>query len=103
VPSRALALAWLGAAALLSGHPLPPEMSAVTSFQLSRALRWRLAVSRHLSGHPRAAEKLVEEGTRAEIGWPILKGVPRTSTAVRLRRRLAAVAARGVYRAWRML
>jgi Uncharacterised nucleotidyltransferase len=103
VPSRALALAWLGAAALLSGRPLPPEMSAVTSFQLGRALRWRLTVSRHVSGHPRAAEKLVEEGSRAEIGWPILKGVQRTSTAVRIRRRLAAVAARGVYRAWRML
>jgi hypothetical protein len=102
VPSRALALAWLEAAALLSGRPLPPELPVAAPFDLGRALRWRLAVSRHAPGHPRAAEKLVEEGTRTEIGWPILGGVPRTSAAVRLRRRLTAVVARGAYLAWRM-
>ena len=103
MPSRDLALAWFGAAALLSGRPLPPEMSGVPPFPLDRALRWRLAVERHLGRHPRAAEKLVEEGTRAEIGWPILPGVSGTSPAVRFRRRLAAVVARGVYRTWRVL
>jgi hypothetical protein len=103
VPSRDLSLAWLGAAASLSGRPLPADMAAVAPFELGRALRWRLAVLQHSVGHPRAAEKLVEEGTRAEIGWPLLPGVPGTSPAVRVRRRLAALAARGVYRAWRVL
>lgn len=102
VPSRALALAWLGAAAPLSGRPLPPGLSVEAPFQVGRALRWRLAVTRHSSGHPRAAEKLVEEGTRTEIGWPILGGVPGTSAARRLRRRLASFAARAAYRTWRM-
>jgi hypothetical protein len=102
VQSRNLTLAWLGAAALLSGRPLPPEVSVVTPFELNRALRWRLAVHRQVAGYPRAVEKLIEEGTRAEIGWPILRGLPGTPPAVRLRRRLAALAARGVYRTWRM-
>jgi hypothetical protein len=101
VPSRGVTLSWLGAAAELAGRSLPPELSGVPAFDLIRALRWRLAVHRHAARHPRAAEKLVEEGTRAEIGWPILSGVPGTSPAVRMRRRVAAVAARGAYLAWR--
>jgi hypothetical protein len=47
-------------------------------------------------------EKLIEEGTRAEVGWPIMPGVAGTGPAIRLRRRLAAVAARATYRVWRM-
>lgn len=103
VPSRELSLAWLGAAASLAGCTLPPDLGGVAPFALGRALRWRLAVLRRSAGYPRAAEKLVEEGTRAEIGWPLLPGVPGTSAAVRLRRRSASLAARGVYQAWRML
>lgn len=104
VPSRELTLTWLGAAALLAGHPLPPDMSVapVAPFELGRALRWRLVVHRAWGNHPRTAEKLIEEGTRAEISWPIMPGVPGTASTVRLRRRLAAVAARGAYWTWRM-
>lgn len=102
VPSRNISLAWLGAAAALTGRRLPPELSGVAPFELSRALRWRLTAHRRLSRHPRVVEKLVEEGTRAEIGWPVMRAVPGTAPAVRLRRRLSALAARGGYRAWRI-
>jgi hypothetical protein len=103
VPSETLALTWLGAAARLAGHKLPAELPRAQPFDLSRAMRWRLSVHRRWAHSPRVAAKLIEEGTRAEVGWPITPGVPGTSPAVRLRRRLAAVAARAAYRAWRML
>jgi len=103
VPSQGLALTWLGAAAELAGYQLPAELRKVAAFDAGRALRWRLQVHRRWAHHPRTAGKLIEEGTRAEIGWPIMPGVPGTSLGVRLRRRLAAVAARAAYRVWRMM
>jgi hypothetical protein len=102
LPYPTLTLAWLHCAAQLSGRPLPREVPDAAPFPLQRALRWRLAVARHAAGHPRAAAKLLEEGTREEIGWPIQPRVSGTSAAVWLRRRVAAAAARGVYRTWRM-
>ncbi len=102
VPSRDLALTWLGAAEWLAGRQRVLDMPR-TPFDLGRTLRWRLAVHRHGVGYPRVVDKLIEEGTRAEVGWPIVPGVRGTSPVVRLRRRLAALAARGAYRAWRTI
>jgi hypothetical protein len=102
VPSRNQAMAWLGAAALFTRRELPPEASGMPPFELSRALRWRLAVHGRLAKFPRTVEKLVEEGTRAEIGWPVQGGLRGTSRAVRFRRRISALVARWVYRAWLM-
>jgi hypothetical protein len=102
VPSQALAVTWLGAAARLAGHALPSELPHAVPFDTARALHWRLNVHRRWAHHPRMVEKLIEEGTRAEVGWPIMPGVAGTSPAIQLRRRLAAVAARATYRVWRM-
>jgi hypothetical protein len=103
VPSQDLALRWIGAAARLAGVRLPPIFSKVDSFDLARALRWRLTVFRRWAHHSRAAHKLIDEGTRGELGWSVVPGVPGTSAKARARRRLAGVAARAAYRMWRLL
>lgn len=102
VPSQVLVLTWLGAAARLAGYTLPEELARAVPFDTPRVLHWRLNVHRRWAHHPRMVEKLIEEGTRAEVGWPIMPAVRGTSPAIRLRRRLAAMAARATYRVWRI-
>jgi hypothetical protein len=98
------ARAWLGAAARLGDTDLPPEVAAgVPAFETERALRWRVAVLRRVEPSARAAEKLLGEGTRVEIGMGLTPTVPGTTLFQRGRRRIAAVMARGAYLLWRGL
>ena len=63
LPSGALASAWLDGAAWLAGlGPQAPPAS------LSRALRWRLALLRHLPLAQRMLSPLADEASRLEFG-----------------------------------
>lgn len=96
-----LARAWLGAAARLAGRPLPPLLSdAQVSFDLVRTMAWRLAVLGR-GGGARFGERLLEEGTRAELRLPVTPVVEGTGAFRRSRRWVAGRAARLAYRAWR--
>jgi hypothetical protein len=104
VPGRERAVAWLGAAAWLAGTALPGEMSdGVPPFPLKRVLRWRLVVLKRLRLGGRMAEKLLDEGTRAEVGMPVTPAVRSRALPIRIRRRTAAFVARWSYYAWRAL
>ncbi len=95
-----LARAWLGAAARLGGSAPPDEVGAgVPPFDTARALAWRLRVMHH-AGRSRWATALDEEGTRALLDLPRRSAVAGTASAIRLRRRLAAAAARAAFRIW---
>lgn len=103
-PERALR--WLGTAFWLAGAPAPVGfalLERVVAFQLERVLRWRLSVLRHWTGRPRLQEKLLEEATRTEMGWPMVPAVPESPLPFRVRRRVAATIARAGYRSWRIL
>lgn len=101
IADRRSTAAWLGAAGSLAGTMLPEEIvGRVAPFDLSRALRWRLAVLGRLSLTARLGEKFLEEGTRAELGWGLTPAIGGTSVVLRGRRRAAAAIARGTYRLW---
>jgi hypothetical protein len=102
IADRSMTVAWLGAAAWLAGTRLPEGVSGgAAPFDLSRALQWRLGVLRRASSTARIGEKLLQEGTRAEIGWGLTPSVAGTPALLRGRRRAAAAAARFTYRLWR--
>lgn len=102
IADRSVTGAWLGAAAWLAGTRLSTDITgSVAPFDLPRALRWRLAVLRRLSSTTRSGEKLLEEGTRAEIGWGLTPAPAGTPVLLRGRRRAAAAAARFTYSLWR--
>jgi hypothetical protein len=97
------AIAWLRAASWLVGRPLPPELSTgLPPFELGRALRWRLAVFRHTDAGSRSGERLLEEGMRCEIGLGLSPAVRGAGIGQRTRGHVAASAAQGMYRAWRV-
>ena len=117
LPRSDLARRWLGAVAQLcdgpkADNPLPDR----PTFDLSRALSWRLTVFRlfeaagHLAARPvwgpdavsRGRRLLVDEATRAEAHLPLL--FPRGATSLRRAgRRVVAGAARLCYEAWRVV
>lgn len=102
ITDRSATVAWLGAAAWLAGTRLPASIAgAVTPFALARALRWRLTVLRRFSLTAQIGQKLLEEGTRAEIGWGLTPAVRGTTVLVQGRRKAAAAAARCAYWLWR--
>jgi len=93
-----LARAWLAAAADLAGPP-PVPAAADGGFDLERALAWRLRV---LAGGDGAfRERLLEEGTRAELGVGTTPVVAGTGPFRQARRWVAGRVARAAYRAWR--
>lgn len=98
-----LAAAWLGAAADLAGPPLPPPRRAPAGsprFEVTRALAWRLAVLDG-GGERGFRERLLEEGTRTELGisaTPVVRG---TGPFRQARRWVAGRVARLAYRGWR--
>jgi hypothetical protein len=65
-------------------------------------LRWRLAAWRRAAERPRLLEKLLDEGTRAELFLPMQEQVEGIGSGHRVRRRGATVVARSIYYAWRM-
>jgi Uncharacterised nucleotidyltransferase len=97
----ARARAWLRAAAELARHGLPAGVRGTAApFDLARALAWRLAVLGRM-GNGRLAARLLEEGTRRELGLSAAPVVPGTGLQHRARRWLAGRTARLLYGAWR--
>jgi len=92
------ARAWLGTAAAIAGVSLPLTLSTLP---YRRLLHWRFDVLRRVAFASRVGEKLILEGTLAEMGLPLTPGVAGTSVLVRARRRSAAAAARAAYLLWR--
>lgn len=95
------ARAWLRTAAILAGCDLPAsarELSA--SFDIVRTLAWRLAVLARGADEGFAA-RLLEEGTRVELGLEIAPVVEGTGPFKQTRRFVAGRVARVAYRTWR--
>jgi len=90
-PTALLANAWFAAATWLggAGEGEPPAV-------LRRALRWRLALVRHLPSGPRVLGAWADEASRLEFDLPPSRG------ATLGLRPLGAALARHAYRAWRL-
>ena len=102
VPDAGAARQWLGAAADLAGTAIPASvMAGASPFDTPTALNWRLAVLARRSDVGFGA-RLLEEGTRAELGMPPAEVVPGTGVLKQTRRRLGGRAARTIYRLWRV-
>ena len=99
----ALARVWLKTAAFLAGCDLPASVAGTTAgLDVVRAFAWRLAVL----SRPGAAGfggRLLEEGTRSELGLEVAPVVTGTGTFKKARRWLAGRTARLAYGAWRAL
>lgn len=101
LPDERLARTYLGTAAQLAGRPLPEGIAGgAPAFDAAIMLRWRLEVfNKHEdSGY---GARLLEEGTRAELGLDPADVVPDTGLIKQTRRRLGSRAARLIYRRWR--
>jgi hypothetical protein len=100
----ALARAWLGTAALLAGCHLPATVQCSSAaFDIARALGWRLAVLTGGGTDAGFTGRLLEEGTRVELGLDVAPVIRRVGRFKQARRWLAGRVARLVYRAWRAL
>ena len=96
-----LAGSWLAAAAGLAGPPLPPVPGAAApAFDVARAVAWRLAVLDG-PGDGSFRERLLEEGTRTELGVGVTPVVRGTGPLRQARRWVAGRVARLAYRGWR--
>ncbi len=103
IRDRSTTVRWLAAGAELAGRPLPESIGAPPRpFPALRMLRWRLAAFRKAGERPRLLEKLLDEGTRAELSLPMQEQVAGTGSRLRFRRRSATVVARSLYYAWRI-
>ncbi|HTO73556.1 MAG TPA: nucleotidyltransferase family protein [Gemmatimonadales bacterium] len=103
IRDRGASVRWLTAGAELAGRPLPPSITQVPRpFPLLRVLRWRLAALRRAGERPRLLEKLLDEGTRAELRLPMQEQVAGIGSGLRVRRRSATLVARSIYYAWRI-
>jgi hypothetical protein len=92
---------WLSAAAQLAGAELPAGFGhRGDTRDLIRLLRWRLAVLARCEDAGLGA-RLLEEGTRTELGMPPAEVVPGTGVFKQTRRWLGGRAARVIYRLWR--
>jgi hypothetical protein len=100
-PGRALALRWLSVAGLLAGADPPPALTPLVPLAVERLISWRLAVLAR-GGSPMGwREKLLDEGTRAEVGLPLAPLVSGRAWPIHVRRRSATLLARAAYVAWR--
>ena len=101
IRNRSLAIAWLGATAWLANRTLPEFLdNSIPPFRLERMLAWRIAVHRQTRSHGRVREKLLEEGVRAECGLGLTPSPEAAAHWKKVRRGIAAAAARGIYRLW---
>jgi hypothetical protein len=95
------ALRWLGSAAQLAGVDLPALLRVdAGSFDVRRVLRWRLGVLAR-GGDAGFTGRLLEEGTRVELGLPVTPVPDGVGSFRRTRRWVAGRLARVTYRAWR--
>jgi hypothetical protein len=98
---QGLAGAWLTAAADLAGTAPPTPASAPRlEFDLERSVAWRLKVLGG-QGSRRFGERLLDEGTRIELGVGAAPVVPGTGPLRQARRWVAGRVARLAYRGWR--
>jgi hypothetical protein len=96
-----VARAWLRAAADLAGCDLPASVRGPSApFDIARAFAWRLAVVPR-GGHEGFTGRLLEEGTRVELGLPVTPVVEGTGPFKQARRWVAGRLARLAYRTWR--
>ncbi|HTT66636.1 MAG TPA: nucleotidyltransferase family protein [Gemmatimonadales bacterium] len=95
-----LARAWLRAAADLAGPPPAPVSGDAPEFDVARALAWRLTVLGGRGGDG-FRERLLEEGTRTELGIAATPVVEGTGPLRQARRWAAGRVARLAYRGWR--
>ena len=89
--------AWIRTASDLSGKPLPQNALGVLggpSIDVVRMLSWRLRVFDRYEAGGRWAERLIEEGARAEVGLPLEPAHYRAKSFARARHAVAARAAR---------
>ena len=101
IPSQARA--WLRAAAGLAGCELPACMKGLCApFDLERAVAWRLAAISG-AGAGRFGTRLLDEGTRAELGLGVAPVIEGTGPISRTRRWVAGRAARLAFGAWRLV
>jgi hypothetical protein len=97
-----VARAWLGTAAILAGGDLPAAVSgSAPDFDPARTLTWRHAVLTRW-GTTGFAGRLLEEGTRADLGLGVAPVVEGTGPYKQTRRWIAGRTARLAYRAWRV-
>jgi hypothetical protein len=93
--------AWLRAAAALAGSDLPSSIRGPShTFDLVRALAWRLAVLAR-RGDAGLGGRLLEEGSRVELGLGVAPVVAGTGPLSQTRRWAAGRVARLAYRSWR--
>jgi len=100
---RALFLRWLATACRLSGTPAPATFAASIPLDLERLVNWRLRVHAGANRLAGWREKLLDEGTRAEVGLPLAPLVRGRAWPIHVRRRTATLVARAGYLAWRLL
>jgi hypothetical protein len=103
IKDRRAARAWLGAAAELAGRHIPAATNGMPPFDIEGILRWRLAVLSRFPLGGRVTEKLLHEGIRGALRWPLTPAVAGTGAYRGARRRLSAAGARAVWLVWRAL
>jgi len=98
---RTLALRWLSVACRLAGTAAPPLLTPPVPFHVERLVTWRLLVLAG-GGTPLGwKEKLLDEGTRSEVGLPLAPLVSGRAWPIHVRRRSATLLARTAYLVWR--
>ena len=116
IENVSVARQWLGAAQWLSGGiGGEPHLGISSTFDLSRALRWRLSVFRlfaggigrggevrHRARSARWGRLLIDEGVRVDVGLPWISPVANVGPTLRAGRRAAAIAAQLCYLSWRV-
>lgn len=93
--------AWLATAAEFAGVDLPQGLAA-RPLPIRRLLRWRLAVLNARLGE-RLKDRLLEEGSRAELSRSLAPTLPGTGLWPRLRHAVAGLTARVGYQGWRFV
>jgi hypothetical protein len=103
LPSHGVALTrgWLDAAMALTAPARRPAGLERPRFDLAQLLHWRLTV---LASRPhlglQLTGRLLEEGARAPIGWPVAPSPPTASSLGRVRRWTAARVSRLAFTMW---
>ena len=87
---------WIAACARLAGVTVPAELLRYGEMEVARLLAWRTYV-RSVAKSRAWRERLLEEGTRAELGMQLTPSVAGDGFTPRIRRRGATSAARVLY------
>jgi len=102
LPDPLRARMWLSAAAQLAGVTLPEAAASPRAFPLLRFIAWQLRVFARPRMGTAWREKLLDEAERTELGFSLAPLVAGRSWPIHVRRRIATLAARAAYLAWRL-